>query len=200
MHPADSGAGILFRFLPAFLLISVLASCSGCAPEKSGMPEEKDGWLSVDAPVFARVDTPLILKRGIQRVIYYAGKKGQVMTFQVSCGGLNAQSIHEWKKTEANNLRLSISPAGKNEWETVHQDQDKGTIRRQPLALSPGNFITVTVPLTFLEKYTVSDPAGDRLDVKAELDLLSVTAEPLIYTISVRPAKQQKVREIIFAD
>ncbi len=202
------------RLLLAMLLMPVLASCSGCSA--SGEPEKgqknkgevelpgKAEFLDVDTPVFAKQETPLVLKRGLKRVIYYAGKKGQVMTFQLSTGGLKAQTVHEWKMKEADNLRISISPAGKNQWKIVHPvqktAQGQDYVRRQPLTLSPGSFVTVAVPLAFLESYALTDPAGDRLDVKAELNLASVPAEPLIYTVSIRPAKQTKVREYIFAD
>ncbi len=194
------------RFFLGIFLMPVLVSCSsGCSSRQDGgsveLPE-KNEFLSNNTPVFEKQETPLVLKRGIKRVIYYAGKKGQIMTFQLSCGGLKTQTVYEWKKTESDNLRLSVSPAGKNQWKVVHQakTQDAAQIFRQPLTFSPGNFITVTVPLTFLDDYVLKNPEGEKLDVKAELDLVSISADPLVYTISVRPGKRTKVREIIFAD
>lgn len=199
------------RFLFAFsaLLLPALVSCSGCSsqPEDHSIVHREipEGLHDPDTPRFAKIDTQLVLQRGIKRMLYYAGKKGQKMTFFLSNPGLKSIMLYEWQKAEPDNIRISVSPVEKEQWRQVWPEKKASTesgqlVPRQPVLLAPGNRLNVAVPLTFLETYPLKAGLEERLKVKAELNLHSVQAQPLVYEIVIRSGQRTRIREIIIAD
>lgn len=221
-----SGAGILSFCFCAILL----ASCSGCgvaeeAKEPGTLGERlkqehpavnepgKPVMYTVDIPVFRKVSSRLTLSRGKARKTYFIGVPGvQKMSFQVRNNNLGSVSLEEWRRNEPDNILLHIAPRGtgalekipaeqwKQVWPEKKDGEDGLPVRRLPVQIAPGTFLTVEVPLPFLKKYILSNPAGDSLAVRADLNLASAEADPLFFEIRVRKKGSRKVRELIFAD
>lgn len=219
-----SGAGLLFLCCCTVPLVS----CSGCGgadrkdPETLGKRLKQENpvqdvagkpvMYSVDTPVFRKISSRLILSRGKVRKTYFTDAASvQTMTFRVRNGNLDSVSLEEWHRNEPDNILLRIAPRGTGDlkkippekWKTVWPEEKVGAgslpVRRQPVQIAPGTFLSVEIPLMFLKKHVLSNPGGDVLAVRADLNLESVEADPLFFEIRVRK-KTRKVREFIFAD
>jgi len=206
-----------FRLAFTAAAVAALASCSGC----SGSKDAANRHRSVDARRFAVVKQPLTIERGFRKAIYDIDRAGtkakpQTLSFKVVNRNIESLSVEEWRRNETDNIIVSVLPVQEGEkdqplpdrtgwlrlWPGPEADhpKDGGPVRRAPVMLAPNNSLLLDIPLVFPADYKLPDNAANfYLWVKAELNLRSVQAKPLVFQILVRE-KGRKVKEIIITD
>jgi len=179
--------------LPVVLLLLCLAA-SGCVSETS---KTALGKLPKDEyPPILRHRARLELA-GRRELI--AGLPGS-LTFTLTNGGTETLKIPEWFSHEADNVIVYCQPwfpgtdaPDENGWIALSFDLHKPPVR-YPLELLPGNRVSVTKELPFIEKLTVSPGAERRYFVKGELTLKSLRLATPVAAIAVRPATPEELR------
>ncbi len=206
----------------ALALCMLFVACSGSsgdskAEKAAAQTEHKNGIIGgVDSPYFAKVKHPLTIQRAETRRTYYVNGKEKDGTppkfvFRVCNHNIETVSVQEWRTNEAENLRVMTAPCEKGKsssvraedwkqiWPSLSENGKKDSlVHRTPSVLAPENFVTLEIPLLFLNGYKLNK-TEETLAVKVELNLQSVEAEPLIFEIAVRQ-KKQRIKEYIIAD
>ncbi len=170
--------------------------------------------LEVDAPTFTKISplTPLTIQRGVKTLVYYTSGKDakgrpQKLTFQVWNKNLKPLTILEWREQEADNIRLYVKPEGAEEWTLISPLPRKNTkndpIARTPAELAPNTWTPVEIPFSeFLKsrKDHVKKAGGSiKYLIRAELNLVSVSADPIEFEIQIRNARSE-IKERVFAE
>ena len=128
----------------------------------------------------------------------YAGEGG-LLTFTLENCGNKRLDIDEWYSNESDNIVIScqnylpgmttFDPAAWVKLETPPRQPPW----RFPLQLAPGNKVTVSKALPFVDKLAITPGSERRYFIRAELALKSVSAASRVTVISVRnPADRRK--------
>lgn len=180
---------------PAAALCLLLISAGGCVVTETSktalgtMPKE-------NYPPIIRHRARLELAGSRQLI---AGLPGS-LTFTLTNGGTEPLKVPEWYSYEPDNVIVYCQPwlPGTNApdelgWIPLSFDLHKPPVR-YPLELLPGNRVSVTKELPFIEKLTVSPGAERRYFVKGELTLTSLKLSTPVAAIAVRAATPEELR------
>ena len=204
----------LFRLMAAAAVIAGLASCSGC-----GGTEGRSGrGAGAETARFPVLKWPLTIERGVPKAVFQLTRAGesaapQTLSFKLVNRNIEALDIQEWRRRETENLRIFFMAAENGGKEAPSPEQsgwvriwpgpeaDKagsgGTVLRAPLLIAPNNSVLLDIPLVFPEKYRLpGNAARGYVWIRAELNLRSVQAKPLIFKIEVRE-KGRRINETI---
>lgn len=208
----------LFRLAAAAAVIAVLASCSAGCGGAGGRGGRGGRGARAETPRFPVLKWPLTIERGVPKTVFQLNRAGgnaapQKLSFKLVNRNIEALDIQEWRRRETDNLRVYFMPVpdGKKEAPRPEQDgwtqiwpgpeADKSgqgsTVPRAPLLISPNNSVLLDIPLVFPGNYRLpGNAAGGYVWIKAELNLRSVEAKPLIFKIEVRE-KGRRINETI---
>ena len=110
----------------------------------------------------------------------------------------NPISIPEWYSHEPDNIEISCqiwfpnqAAPDEDRWIT-YPVVPKHPVLHYPLRLGGKMFVTVDVPLEFLEHLVVAPGTERRYFIKAKLNLKSVSAESKVAAITVKPPVKQQ--------
>lgn len=183
-------------------ILSVLvcaAALSGCVETKVEKMESHLG--SVDRQQFPEVkDAKLELSiAGKPELISGRDKKVTFILKNLSNSPVN---IPEWFSNDPDNIEISCQvwfpkqhAPREDRWIT-YPVIPKRPIMRYPLRLGGKMFVSVDVPLEFLENLIVAPGTERRYFIKAKLNLNSVSAESKVSAITVKAAQpKSKVRK-----
>ena len=129
----------------------------------------------------------------------YAGDGG-IVTFSLENCGNKKIEIEEWFSNESDNIVIScqnylpgmttFDPAAWVKLETPPRQP----AWRFPLQLAPGNKVTVSKALPFVDKLAVTPGSERRYFIRAELNLKSVSAVSRVTVISVRNPADKRIK------
>ena len=173
-----------------FLLALCVLSVTGCVQTKIAKQETYFG-------VESKKDFPKI--KGVQLELAITGSpelisgRDKSVTFILKNLSNNPLSIPEWYSHEPDNIEISCQIWFPNQ---TAPDEDrwitypvvlKHPVRHYPLRLGGKMFVTIDVPLGFLEHLIVAPGTERRYFLKAKLNLKSVSAESKVTAITVKP-------------
>ena len=182
------------KILTVFFSVLALALLNGCVESKVEKMESHLGM--VDRQTFPEVkDAKLELAiSGNPELI--SGKDKHV-TFILKNLSNSPISIPEWFTNEADNVEISCQVWFPNQhapepdrWIT-YPVIPKRPVMRYPLRIGAKMFVSVDVPLEFLEHLVVKPGTERRYFIKAKLNLRSVSAESKISSITVKPPQKK---------
>ena len=165
---------------------------SGCQSKIEKVEKMKSHLGSVDRQNFPEVKGAKleVAVSGNPELISGRDKK---VTFIVRNLNNTPISIPEWFTNEADNIEVSCqvwfpgqSGPAEDRWVT-YPVTPKRPVMRYPLKLGAKMFVSVDVPLPFLEHLIVKKGTERRYFLKARLNLHSVSAESKVSAITVRP-------------
>ena len=111
-------------------------------------------------------------------------------------------SIPEWFSNEPDNIEISCqiwfpnqTAPDEDRWIT-YPVVPKRPVRHFPLRLGGNMFVTIDVPLEFLEHLIVAPGTERRYFLKAKLNLKSVSAESKVTAITVKPPVEQQAKKV----
>jgi len=130
--------------------------------------------------------------------VLYAGEGG-LLSFTLENCGSKRLDIEEWFSNEADNIVIScqnylpgMTTFDPGAWVKL-ETPPRQPPWRFPLQLEPGNKVTVSKSLPFVNNLAITPGSERRYFIRAELTLTSVTAASRVMVISVRnPADKQR--------
>ena len=182
-----------------YILSALLVLLSaGCVQSKV---EKMEGHLgSVDRQSFPKVQGAKLelAVSGTPELIAGRDKKVTFILKNLSNTPIN---IPEWFSHEPDNIEISCqiwfpkqhAPA-EDRWLT-YPVVPKRPVMRYPLRLGGKMFVSIDVPLGFLEHLVVAPGTERRYFIKAKLNLNSVSAESKVSAITVKAAPAQKAKK-----
>ena len=173
--------------------VMVLALFSGCVETKVEKMESHLGM--VDRQTFPEVKGAKLELAVSGSPELIAGRDKKV-TFILKNLGSAPVSIPEWFTNEADNIEISCQIWFPNQhapepdrWIT-YPVIPKRPVMRYPLRIGSKMFVSVDVPLEFLDHLVVKPGTERRYYIKAKLNLNSVSAESKVSAITVRAAEK----------
>jgi len=128
-----------------------------------------------------------------------AGLPG-TLTFTLTNGGNEPLKVPEWYSHEPDNVLVYCQPwlpgttaPDESAWIELSFDPRRPPVR-YPLELLPGNRVSVTKELPFIEKLVVSPGAERRYFIKGELTLKSLKLSTPVAAIAVRAPTAEELR------
>ena len=122
------------------------------------------------------------------------------VTFSLTNGGTEALKVPEWYSYEPDNVLVYCQPwlpgttaPDESAWIELSFDPRRPPVR-YPLELLPGNRVSVTKELPFIEKLVVSPGAERRYFIKGELTLKSLKLSTPVAAIAVRAPTAEELR------
>lgn len=178
----------LFALLSAFIV-------SGCVQTKVEKMESHLG--SVDRQSFPEIKgAKLELSiAGTPELISGRDKKVTFILKNLSDHPIN---IPEWFSNESDNIEISCQiwfpkqHAPRDDRWITYPVIPKRPVMRYPLRLGAKMFVSIDVPLEFLENLIVAPGTERRYYIKAKLNLKSVSAASKVSAITVKPPKPVK--------
>ena len=181
-------------FFAVCSFLSLIALC-GCVQTKVEKMESKLG--TIDRQNYPEVkDAKLELAiSGNPELISGRDKKVTFILKNLSSAPI---SIPEWFTNEADNIEISCQiwfpkqhAPEPDRWIT-YPVIPKRPIMRYPLRIGAKMFVSVDVPLEFLDHLIVKPGTERRYFIKAKLNLKSVSAESKVSAITVKAAEGKK--------
>lgn len=122
------------------------------------------------------------------------------LTFTLTNGSAETLKVPEWYSYEPDNVVVFCQPwfpgtnaPDESAWIELSFDPRQPPVR-YPLELLPGNRVSITKELPFVEKLVVSPGAERRYFVKGELTLKSLRLSTPVAAIAVRAATPEELR------
>lgn len=200
----------------SYVFCWLLAGCFCVPAVAKDDDDDKPDYVLIDAEtatVFPRVEEPLTLQLAFRSELFIVKHDLQSLTPKkltfliLNLNNMRQVTLNEWFQNETDNLRLYVAPISKagekvpaDRWKQVWPEKAPGKkAKRQPVAIAPGNRLMLDIPAQILLPFMPKKKVGQRLAVKAELNLRSVTAAPLLFEVVLRKEKG-RVKQYIFAD
>lgn len=169
----------------------IAAGGIGCVNVHSEPPKSAIGRLPKDHyPPLERYRLELTVGGNRQMT---AGKPGKI-SFILTNTDSETLRLEEWYSHEADNVLVLCQPwlpgtdtPDEDNWTPLTFDLHKPPVR-YPLELFPGNRVTVTKDLDFIQNLVVSPGAERRYFIKGVLNLKSVSVSSPVVAIAVLPA------------
>ncbi|MBR2632883.1 MAG: hypothetical protein IKD29_05505 [Lentisphaeria bacterium] len=185
-----------------FFVFSMLCALmiSGCQSRVEKVEKMKSHLGAVDRQTFPEVEGAK-LELAVSGTPELIAGKDKKITFILRNLNNTPVSIPEWFTNEADNIEVSCQiwfpqQTGPEEdrWVT-YTVVPKRPVMRYPLKLGAKMFVSVDVPIPFLEHLIVKPGTERRYFIKARLNLRSVSAESKISAITVRPSAPARAKK-----